>query len=281
MMTRPAPGSVRHALEGQSRFERGSPDLVDNGRVAVVAHWSRLPALTRSVNSLVHQLQRHGYRVVLVSSCESTGELVFGDDVDVARLTVIRKPNIGYDFGSWSVALHMCPAACTANRTLLVNDSMAGPFADLGVVLKGFDASPVDVWGVTDTQQFGHHLQSYFMGFRDGVLAERPLARFWAGIRHHADKQQIIMQNELGLSRLLRAEGFVFAPQFPHEGIVPSGQNPTIIGWRRLLELGFPMVKREILRNPAVAPAGRSVSKVLRARYDQDVADWVDDAVSA
>src|SRR5204863_4549069 len=107
----------------------------------------------------------------------------------------------------------------------------------------------------------------------------RPLARFWAGIRHHTDKQQIIMRNELGLSRLLRDEGFVLAPHFPHERIVTAGHNPVIFGWRRLLDLGLPMVKREILRDPDVAPGGRSVAKVLHGRYGVDVAEWVDDQV--
>jgi lipopolysaccharide biosynthesis protein len=272
---------VREVLEGHVRVERGAPELAEAPRVAVLAHWSRRPQLSRSASTLVQQLQLHGYRVVVVSGCESPKPLAFGEDVDVDGLVVLRKPNVGYDFGSWTVGLQLCPGAEAAERTLLVNDSMAGPFADLGPLLEAFDRAPVDVWGLTDTQQFGSHLQSYFLGFREGVLAERPLRRFWADIRHHTDKQQIIFDNEIGLSHLLRLEGYVQAPNFPHERVVPPGQNPVIKGWRRLLDLGLPFLKREILRAPEVAPAGHTAPSVLAHRFGVDVRAWVDDEVAA
>jgi lipopolysaccharide biosynthesis protein len=270
---------VREVLEGHVRFERGSPELAEAPRVALVAHWSRRTMVTRSVSALVRQLQGHGYRVVLVSGCEVQKPLGFAEDVDVDELVVVRKPNVGYDFGSWSIGLQVCPGAAAAERTLVLNDSMAGPFDDLGPLIDAFDRAPLDAWALTDTQQFGSHLQSYFLGFRDGALAERPLRRFWAGIRHDTDKQRIIFENEIGLSRLLRAEGFAHAPHFSHERIVPAGQNPVIKGWRRLLDLGLPLVKREILRSPEVAPAGGSVAAVLEHRFGVDVREWVDDEV--
>ena len=272
---------VRELLAGRCRFELGDGAQVTGPRVAVLAHWSRHPRVTLSVETLVHELQAADYHVVVSSTCASPDALQWGDRVDPGRLVVIRRPNVGYDFGSWSIGLELAPAAATADRTILLNDSMAGPFTSLAPLLEAFDATPVDVWGLTDTQQFGSHLQSYFLGFRDGVLAERPLARFWAGIVHDDDKQQVILRNELGFSRLLRAEGFAHTPAFPHERLVGPGQNPVIKGWRRLLELGFPFVKREILRDPSVAPGGRSVPDALRRRFGVEVADWVEDAVAA
>lgn len=232
------------------------------------------------MSTLVHELQTFGYQVVVVSACESSGPLHFADSVDLAELTVIRKPNVGYDFGSWSVALAALPAVASADRTLLVNDSMAGPFISLRPLLEEFDATTIDVWGLTDTYQFGHHLQSYFLGFADGILAERPLREFWANIRHEADKGQIIMRSEIGLSRLLEEEGYLRSPAFSHESLVVAGQNPVIIGWRTLLARGFPFLKREILRDPSVAPGGQSAPSVLKAMLDVDVYDWVEDRAS-
>lgn len=282
MSRAPAAPPVRGVLAGRARFERGTPELAEGARVAVVAHWSPGPVVTRSVRTLVGELQRHGYRVVVASSCEAPAELVWdgvGGEVDLGELTVIRKPNVGYDFGTWSVALELVPAASAAERTILANDSMAGPFASLGPILEGFDRTQADVWGLTDTMQFGSHLQSYFLGFREGVLADRALQRFWAGIRHWHDKHDVIMRNELGLSRLLRAEGYVWAPEYSHELVVPSGLNPVIKGWKRLLDLGFPFVKRELLRDPSVGPAAHTVPAVLRRRFGVDVAEWVDELV--
>ena len=53
-----------------------------------------------------------------------------------------------------------------------------------------------------------------------------------------------------------------------------------IVGWRRLLEHGFPFLKREILRDPTVAPAGETAPKVVRRLLGIDISDWVDDAAA-
>jgi len=232
------------------------------------------------VAELVSQLQANDFEVVVVSSCEAPGPLVFPELPAPDRLTVVRKPNLGYDFGSWSIGLAAVPEILGADRVLLLNDSMAGPFAPLGPLLGEFSATRADVWGLTDTYQFGYHLQSYCLGFAGGMLAERPLRRFWAHIRHETDKDQIIHRNEIGLSVLLRQEGYSLAPAFPHETVVGSGENPVIIGWRTLLLQGFPFLKREIIRDPDVAPGGQLAPQVVRELFGAELTDWVEDRAS-
>jgi lipopolysaccharide biosynthesis protein len=267
---------VRSLVGGNVKIERGSLADPLGPRAAVVAQWSTTPTMTRSVCTLVHELQAFGYRVVVSSSCEASAALEWDDSVAADDLIVIRKPNIGYDFGSWTIALELLPALCAADWTILTNDSMVGPFTSLRPLLEQLDTTTADVWGMTDTQQFERHLQSYFLGFRNGVLADRPLRDFWADIREESNKDQIIDRYEIGLGRLLHAEGYVQAPAFPHELAVEPGQNPVIIGWRQLLECGFPFLKREILRTPSVAPAGTTAPAVLKQLLDVDVADWVE-----
>lgn len=272
--------SVNHQVSGRWWFERRSASLDGAARVAVLAQWSRAASMTRSVSTLVQELQAHGYRVVVASACEDSASLEWADGVDLSDLTVLRKPNLGYDFGSWGVALTALPTVGKADRVLLLNDSMAGPFISLRPLLEAFDATNADVWGLTDTYQFGHHLQSYVLGFADGVLADRPLRDFWANIRHETSKDQIILRNEIGLSRLLEEEGYLPLPAFSHESLVVAGENPVIVAWRELLTRGFPFLKREILRNPSVAPGGRSAPLVLKRMFDVDVDEWVEERVS-
>jgi Rhamnan synthesis protein F len=273
---------VRKVVAGRTRFERGGPDVATGPRVALLAHWSASPAVTRSFATLVGELQGYGYSVAVSSTCEAGDPLTWPAevDLDLDRLTVIRRPNVGYDFGSWSVALDLLPQVVGADRTIIANDSMAGPFTTLRPFLEAFDATSVDAWALTDTEQAWPHLQSYFLGFCGGVLAERPLAHFWAQVRCEGHKSDIIHRYELGLSRLLQHEGYVHLPHFSHEDVVRGGENPVISGWKRLLDLGFPFVKREILRDPDVAPAGRSVPLVLQKRFGIDVGEWVDEVVA-
>jgi hypothetical protein len=43
------------------------------------------------------------------------------------------------------------------------------------------------------------------------------------------------------------------------------------------LEDGFPFLKREIVRNPSVAPAGEWAPRVLARLYGVVLSEWVED----
>lgn len=267
--------SVRSLVGDHVRFERGSPSMVQGSRLAVLAHWSAKTRVSKSVCVLVDELQSFGYGVVVCSACDADGPLEWDRSVDSSNLVVIRKPNIGHDFGSWSVALDMIPQLVTAERSIIVNDSMAGPFVSLRPLLDELDRTPADVWGLTDSRQFLPHLQSYFIAFCGGVLAEPQLQRFWADVRHVEEKSAIVLRHEIGLGRLLFEEGYIQLPAFAQELFVSPGENPVIRGWKQLLDRGFPFLKREILRDPAVAPGGETAPLVVRQRFGEEIDEWV------
>jgi hypothetical protein len=264
-------------MNGAAVWVEGDDDLAKAGsvsRVAILAHWARSARLSRSVTTIVSALVGAGYRVVLVSTCEDPAPL----DWSGARpdgVTVIRRPNLGYDFGSWATALDRYPRIAEADHVLLLNDSLAGPFAEIDHLLAKFHASRADAWAVTDTSQFGYHLQSYFLGFPGRSLRELPLRRFWRDVRVEPTKEDVIWQNEIGLSRLLRRERFSSDVAIPFQRVVSEGTNPTILGWKRLLDRGFPFVKRELVQWPQVAPDGDQVRSEMRRRFDVDVDEWV------
>ena len=94
---------------------------------------------------------------------------------------------------------------------------------------------PVDVWGLTAGTQVPPHLQTFFLCFRDGILADRPLRDYWASIVPHASKWETVEANELGLARLLKRSvtpGRVSTP--PHH----RGAQPDHRGWEALLAAG-------------------------------------------
>lgn len=246
-------------------------------RVAVVAHWSPGTAQSRSAVRLVAELQRGGYAVVVSSTSEATGPLDFGagDEVDLDALRVLRRPNTGYDFGSWAAALHADPSIAGREHVLLANDSLVGPFGPLDVALADFEATSADVWGLVESDQFTSHLQSFFRGFRRGVLAEAPMAAFWGDLEVVPDKDQLIAEYEFGFSAFLVEQGYSTAAFVHHASVVAPGLNPTIKAWRALLAAGVPFVKRELVRNPDLAPDGRRLAAELDTRYGVDIAEWV------
>lgn len=264
---------VLEAVEGLVRVESGDlTDISPQDKIAIIAHWSASPVLTRSLLTYVQEFVNAGYRVVLVSSCGSTSAL--RGDLDPS-VVVVRKPNVGYDFGSWAVGLSLVPAAATAAHVVLTNDSLVGPFTSFKPLLDAFEVTRADVWGLTDTRQFRHHLQSYFLGFRDGALGEPSLQRFWTNFRHESSRENFIKRGEVGLAVLLEQEGYAVEAHFKTAAVVPGGENPTIYGWHKLLTLGYPFVKRTLITNPAVARDGHEVGPVVQKLFGESIADWI------
>lgn len=270
------PARALDLAAGRTHVEVRGEDLGDAERVAVLVHHGAVPRVTRSFGELVGAFRARGYGVLVVSSAEFREPLDWGAAGTPAGATVLRKPNVGYDFGSWAVGLAAYPQVREAATVVLANDSLVGPFASIDGVLDRAEATPADVWGLTETLQFARHLQSFFVAYRGGVLTDAPLDWFWRGVRHHADKQMIIHRNEIGLGRLLEREGYALDALFGAGQVVPAADNPTIAGWRTLLERGLPFVKREIVRSPGLAPGGQDIPAELRARYAVDVDEWLD-----
>ena len=268
---------VRKLLKGRVELEGTNPFDADWApqRVALLAQWSPEPTLSRSVRTLVAQLRAADFDVVLVSACESPVELEWeGGRPD--RVAVLRKPNIGYDFGSWSIGLEHFPAIATAPRTLLANDSLVGPFASIQPLLDDFLTSETDTWGATDNTQHGHHLQSFFFGFHDGILADPLVERFWANVREEEVKWNIITKYEVGLSQLLWREGYTRRAMFPNHTVATELDNPAISGWLPLLEAGFPWVKRELLFNADLEDEGSAeVPAMVMKLFGEDVWEWL------
>lgn len=260
-------------VAAQLRHEQG-PRFDDGAdRIAVVAHYSNEPRVSRSTRELLGQLSSSGYTCALVSAADCPQPLQFGGPAPVA---VYRRPNIGYDFGSWSAFMHAFPRMRGAGRVLLANDSLVGPFESLEPMLQDFDTCGTDIWGVTGSTQDAPHLQSYMLGFSDGVLDGDVLRRFWDGVRVQPTKRKLVVAYELGLSRLAHRRGLSTSAHFPWRTATSRGQNPTSQGWRRLILCGFPFVKRElVLHAPPEVPDASDIPRVVRDRWGQDVYEWV------
>jgi lipopolysaccharide biosynthesis protein len=244
-------------------------------RVAVLVHWSADGSVSRSVSETVQQLDRMGYRVAIGSTCEAPGPLTWqhGRPDSVA---VYRRPNVGIDFGTWGAMLTAYPGLRSADRVLLLNDSLVGPFAPIDGIIGAFEGADCDVWGLVDSNQMSPHFQSHFVGYRGGVLTDAPLVHFWSNIRLQRSKETMIRRYERGLYPLLQRVGYRLGVGFPWQRVVANGQNPTIHGWRRLLAHGFPWVKRELIWKPYhLLTDADDVPAVVAQRFGADISEWL------
>ena len=263
-------------IAGVTAVERDATVPVEAERIAFLAHWSPTERQSRSTLTLIAELQRLGYRVIVSSTSPAPGPLDLAHGgVRSDELTVLRRPNEGYDFGSWAVAMAAREELLDRPYVLVLNDSLVGPFAPLDEIVADFEHTTADVWGLVESNQFAPHLQSFFRGFRYGVLAEPPMRRFWRDLRVVPDKTTLIETYEFGFTEFLVQQRFSATQFVHHSEVVGEGLNPTMYAWRALFEAGVPFVKRELVRNPDLAPDGRRVPAVVADRYATDVADWL------
>jgi hypothetical protein len=255
-------------------IESGKLPLASGDRVAVIASFGRTPVVSRSLATLVAEIKAQNYQTILVRSSDDTSPLEWPSGGTIADV-VIRKPNIGYDFGSLAVGLTLAPETVSREYVLLVNDSLLGPFSALAPLVENFESATSDVWGVCSTNQVMPHLQSFFLGFRGGVLSDKALRFFWNDVKNETDKATIIAKYEVGLTRLLYSEAYSSSAAFESERVVHSLDNPTIAGWRELIELGLPFVKRSLYLHPEYAVDGHLVREFVREKFDTDIEDWL------
>lgn len=246
---------------------------IESDRVALVASYSPTSRVTRSLQELVIQLDANGYQVLLIRASQDHAPLEWPSATE--GVTVLRRPNVGYDFGSWADALHHLPAIRRAEHVLLTNDSLVGPFESIAPLLEDFELSDADVWGAVVNPQIREHLQSFFLGFQGGILNDGALRSFWRRVRPQVDKMDYVFKYEVGLTVRLWSESYAMTSAHPYGSLGFEAVNPTLERWRSLLDRGFPFVKRALLMDPADGETATAVAYEIRKRYGADVAEWL------
>jgi lipopolysaccharide biosynthesis protein len=271
-------GTVLRRSLPATRVLRTPSPATGTGKFAIVASFGRRPEPATGLVELTGALVRSGFRVVIVRSSPDNRPLA---DLSALHPAVgyVQRPNIGYDFGSWATGMFLFPEELRRDQVLLVNDSIVGPFAPLDGLLSDFAETTADVWSATSTLQFTPHLQSFMVGYRRGVLREAPLRDFWLGLEPETSKDRIVEAHEIGLSRVFQSEGYSATASIPSEIVVFDGENPTISGWRQLLDKGFPFVKRELIAKSRFASLRPEIVEHVRDTYGIDPTEWIEQGV--
>lgn len=157
---------------------------------------------------------------------------------------------------------------------LLTNDSLLGPFAPITDLLEWISAPGPDIRALTSSHQFVRHMQSYFLAFRGGILADPPWVDFFNCVRIEPDKMSIVLKYELGVSRTAFSEAYSTQEYMSGPELGVPSQNPTIDGWRQLLERGVPFIKRTMVTDPSTAKEAAEVREYVKRRYHTDVNQW-------
>ena len=287
----------------------GALDLEGATRIAVFVHFDRQGIVHDFVLHYLAEIARAGFTTVFVSNAPRLDPESL-DRVSPFCGAIVQRTNVGMDFGAYKDGIGTLPRFDRLEALLLVNDSVYGPFHDLGDVIGRMNLAEADVWGVTDSWERRFHLQSYFLLFGRRALNHEAFAQFWSRVRYVQAKSWVIGHYEVGLSRHLGQSGLRCRALFPYrvaattllaalrrqaaeEAFTPSARRQDFLAsvvraveygiplnsshffWDHLIvRMGCPFLKRVLLReNPARIPGLVSWQEVIQSatKYDTDL----------
>jgi len=242
-------------LRSHRQIRLAWPDSPTIGpRVALVCHYDPAGRLREDLLRCCRDLRDAGFSPVLVSNSGALRPEALAAAQTVCACVLVRR-NLGWDFCAWRDAMQqLALPRPETQQLLLLNDSVYGPLRPLAPLLADLrDTS--GLWGMTDSHERGFHLQSWFLLAQADVLHSRTWQRFWRRVRPVPSKWLVVGRYEVGLTQTLLRAGFPCRALFGRTGgLGAEGANPTLHGWRELLDAGLPFIKRELLRdNPAAA----------------------------
>ena len=203
--------------------------------------------------------------IVLATDCD----LQLGEAEKLAPLVVSYEAarHGEYDFGSYKRAFRQADLT-GYDFVYLVNDSVVGPLSPLAPYLQRMEALGADAFGlVLNPSRHGRHLQSWFIGLKPSVFRAPWFAEFLTGVEALGRKEDVCLQYENGLVRLLEAH------QASYAGLWELRGKAIYNAVGRLSRQGFPFLKKSAFTRHG-GSLGPAVAQVL-AKADPAMADAV------
>ncbi|MHB8287554.1 MAG: rhamnan synthesis F family protein, partial [Caulobacteraceae bacterium] len=191
-----------------------------------------------------------GLQVVLIVATDAPLHL---DEGLLGRLSgCVLRENRGYDFAAWAHVLRQNRDLYASPTLMLANDSVAMRSGARVVpdLLAAIAQDDADIIGLTQSEERGWHLQSYFLALKPQALSAFALHNFLAAVRMLDDKDAVIQSHEVTFSSQMQAAGLRCSALYTSQ----DATNQTLFHWRGLIEAGFPFVKILVLQGefPAV-----------------------------
>ena len=228
-------------------------------RLAIVAHYDPQGSAAAHFLRQLDQIGSSFDDVVVATTSTLTADAVASIS---ERARLVRRPNIGHDFGSWRDVLEHSGFAQRYDGLLLTNDSYVGYLRPLPQIIETMSTRPVEMWGMTRSARHGNHVQSYFLYFTSFALHSQTFYRFWSELRPAPTRMDAILEQEIGISRALLGGGFRIGSYFTPTATDRRLANLRGIQWLRRRQRAFParfdsfeepFFRAERWRDPAMA----------------------------
>lgn len=223
----------------ETRMENSSKAASASNGIILYASYQKGTALPGYVRYALDGLARTGFAVVLITTqspldCDSLAFL------SERRIALFSTENGGFDFGMWRRYLESIPESerHAFERVVLINDSVVyfrDVFCDL---FQRAEAQQADLVSLSSNEDFGFHLQSFFLylkpraifAFFEHLFASGTPGNYW----------DAVMDMEVGLSRKMIRQNLVLEPLYRLDG-------PFDLSYESVIRMHAGFVKRKLL----------------------------------
>lgn len=242
----------------------------------VVAHYDKDGAIQPDLIEFCRRCVEKEWQVVFVSTRLSELSKTLLPD----NITIITRPNIGYDFYSYKTGIahlqtrHHLPDGKEKklDRLCLINSSIR--IHDTGRIVSILASeSPYQIFGLTKSREHAPHIQSYFVCFNSEIYHSAEFRSWWDRLEPIDSREIVIDKYEIGMSTYFASCGYrlgaVYRPTLREKLIAlyrafrrgmlrsspslifrPTRLNPTMFYWDAVFEK-LSIVKYELIyRNP-------------------------------
>ncbi len=210
---------------------------------AIFAHYDKHNIVDEYVLIYLHNLKKFCDKIIFVSD----GDLSVGEQQKILPFVsdIIAKKHQEYDFGSWKRGFNLLKEKypeefANADKLIFANDSCYC-IGEFDFVFSQIDQMPeIDGFGITDSGEIIHHLQSYFLVLRPTVFRESFFDNFLQNVTKQQDKRKVIASYEIDFSKLLANNNKKIYAVFGKEFIQNyAKQNQKIIQTKIRKIIGF------------------------------------------
>ncbi len=287
------------------------PPVKAQKHVAIFVHYDKQGRVHDYVLTYLQALRDAGRTIIFITNSPKFPDREREKLQEVCAQIFWRK-NKGYDFGAYADGLKTLGDLSVFSSITLCNDSAYGPLFPLKDVYKKMNPDTSDVWGLTDSWDTAHHLQSYFLVFHNAALVHPAFQKRWQNYIHVPSKSWVIRKHEIGLAGELRKAGLRAQAVFPYRVLLGdffdrmgdanvldnktlltthrnflkriyehaehgAPLNVTHFFWDRLIvKFRYPFIKKEILQgNPSTLPSLYLWENLINQHSDYDTAEII------
>lgn len=255
----------------------------NNQSIALFIHYFTEEYIPYTVEKYVFELANHFDEIVIYTN---ERELTSNPFINQSAIQLKFVKNEGYDFGMFYKFFHSIDID-KYHQIACVNDSNI-LLTSLNVIKEIKEDQSVDFWGLIDSYQKprfsnhdkNYHIQSHFIVFNQAAIQE--LKTYFNGIKieeyyneNNAKllRRKVINNWEIGISQHFIKKGLKAKSLFCSRTIslqhgLPLGKNLTFKLARKLIEMGYPIVKRKALIEPSwfkkIITTNLRLNKIIR-----------------